>query len=110
METERTKMLRGELYFSMDPDLFSERQETRKLVKRYNELDGAETPEAQEILTKLLGSKGEECFVEMPFRCDYGSNIKLGDNVYINGVEILSRVLLYLESDTYEIICSIGYL
>ncbi|KAG1710223.1 hypothetical protein DVH05_017227 [Phytophthora capsici] len=26
------------------------------------------------------------------------------------GVEILSRVLLYLESDTYEIICSIGYL
>ncbi|KAG6610776.1 Maltose O-acetyltransferase [Phytophthora cinnamomi] len=84
METEKTKMLRGELYFSMDPALFKERQETRKLVKKYNELEGAETPEAQEILTKMLGAKGRECFIEMPFRCDYGSNIRLGDNVYMN--------------------------
>ncbi|KAI9911168.1 hypothetical protein PsorP6_009911 [Peronosclerospora sorghi] len=84
METEKTKMLRGELYFSMDPALFQERQETRKLVKKYNELDGAETYEAQDIMTKLLGAKGSECFIEMPFRCDYGSNIRLGDNVYMN--------------------------
>uniref|UniRef100_M4BM62 Maltose/galactoside acetyltransferase domain-containing protein n=1 Tax=Hyaloperonospora arabidopsidis (strain Emoy2) TaxID=559515 RepID=M4BM62_HYAAE len=84
MESEKTKMLRGELYFSMDPVLFKERQDARNLLKKYNELDGAETPQAQAILANLLGAKGQDCFVEMPFRCDYGSNIRLGDRVYMN--------------------------
>uniref|UniRef100_H3G7K1 Maltose/galactoside acetyltransferase domain-containing protein n=1 Tax=Phytophthora ramorum TaxID=164328 RepID=H3G7K1_PHYRM len=84
MEAERAKMLRGELYFSADPALCKERKETRKLVKKYNDLDDAETQEAQDILTKLVGAMGRECFIEMPFRCDYGSNIRMGDNVYMN--------------------------
>ncbi|KAG9399035.1 Maltose acetyltransferase [Aphanomyces cochlioides] len=84
MDSEKAKMLRGELYSSVDPELVRERQEARKLVKKYNDLDGAETPEAQEILSQLLGAKGKDCFIEMPFRCDYGSNIRLGDNVYMN--------------------------
>ncbi|CAH0475971.1 unnamed protein product [Peronospora belbahrii] len=74
METEKTKMLRGELYFSMDAALFKERQNTRKLIKRNNELDEAESPEA---LTKLFDAKGKDCFIEMPFRCGSGSNIRL---------------------------------
>ncbi|CAH0516847.1 unnamed protein product [Peronospora belbahrii] len=77
METEKTKMLRGELYFSMDAALFKERQNTRKLIKRNNELDEAESPEA---LTKLFDAKGKDCFIEMPFRCGSGSNIR----VYMN--------------------------
>ncbi|TDH69511.1 hypothetical protein CCR75_005049 [Bremia lactucae] len=68
----------------MDADLLQTRQEARRLVKIYNDLDGAETEEAQEILNKLLGTKGQKCLIEMPFRCDYGSNIRLGDDVYMN--------------------------
>ncbi|KAG6949104.1 hypothetical protein JG688_00014779 [Phytophthora aleatoria] len=83
-ETERGKMLRGELYNPMHPDLLKERQETRKLVNKYNKLKSAETPEAQDILTKMLGAKGRDCFIETPFRCDCGSNTRLGDNVYMN--------------------------
>ncbi|ETK89037.1 hypothetical protein F441_06944 [Phytophthora nicotianae CJ01A1] len=84
METERAKMLRGELYNPMHPDLLKERQETRKLVNKYNKLESAESPEAQEILTKMLGAKGRDCLVDIPFRCDCGSNTRLGDNVYMN--------------------------
>uniref|UniRef100_A0AAV1TK00 Maltose/galactoside acetyltransferase domain-containing protein n=1 Tax=Peronospora matthiolae TaxID=2874970 RepID=A0AAV1TK00_9STRA len=84
MESEKIKMLRGELYYSMDPALFKDRQDARKLLKQYNELDGAETPQAQAILSSLLDAKGQDCFVEMPFRCDYGYNIRLGDRVYMN--------------------------
>ncbi|RLN98287.1 hypothetical protein BBJ28_00022043 [Nothophytophthora sp. Chile5] len=84
MDTEKAKMLRGELYLSADPTLVAERQATRVLVKQYNDLAVAESPEAQALLTRLLGANGRECMVEMPFRCDYGSNIRLGDNVYMN--------------------------
>ncbi|KAF4038498.1 Bacterial transferase hexapeptide (six repeats) [Phytophthora infestans] len=59
-----------------------ERQETRKLINKYNKLDSAESSEAQEILTKMLGAKGRDCVIEMPFRCDCGSNTRLGDNLY----------------------------
>ncbi|KAF4319041.1 hypothetical protein BBO99_00004653 [Phytophthora kernoviae] len=84
MERHRTKMLRGELYLSADPDLVAERQATRELVKKYNDLAVAESPKAQAIMAELLGAQGRDCMIEMPFRCDYGSNIRMGDNVYMN--------------------------
>ncbi|KAF4039561.1 Bacterial transferase hexapeptide (six repeats) [Phytophthora infestans] len=96
-------MLRGELYNPMHPGLLKERQETRKLINKYNKLDSAESSEAQEILTKMLGAKGRDCVIEMPFRCDCGSNTRLGDNVYMNSncilldegeITIGSRVML----------------
>lgn len=35
-------------------------------------------------LRTWLGSVGKSCVIEPPFRCDYGSNIHLGDGVYMN--------------------------
>ncbi|KAJ3029728.1 UNVERIFIED_CONTAM: hypothetical protein HDU68_011341, partial [Siphonaria sp. JEL0065] len=32
----------------------------------------------------LFGGMGEGCHIESPFRCDYGKNITLGRNVYMN--------------------------
>ncbi|RLN88988.1 hypothetical protein BBJ28_00026380 [Nothophytophthora sp. Chile5] len=84
MDTEKAKMLRGDLYRVADETLVADRQAARVLLKQYNDLVIAESPEAQAVLTRLLGAKGRECMVEMPFRCDYGYNIRLGDNVYMN--------------------------
>ena len=33
---------------------------------------------------ELLGKAGSEPWIEAPFHCDYGANIKFGDRVYFN--------------------------
>ena len=40
--------------------------------------------ERNAILRRLFGRIGEKFFVEPPFRCDYGSNIAVGENFYAN--------------------------
>ena len=82
MATEREKMLRGELYNAMDPELVAARRQTRELLRAFN----AEPDEARrsELLARLMGRVGENVIVEPPFFCDYGSNITLGDNVFLN--------------------------
>src|SRR5699024_12577841 len=37
-----------------------------------------------EILRELLGGTGENIDIEPTFRCDYGSNIYVGENFYAN--------------------------
>ncbi len=37
---------------------------------------------AVSILKKLLGSVANNIQIESPFRCDYGKNIRVGDNFY----------------------------
>ncbi|MCL4145214.1 UNVERIFIED_CONTAM: hypothetical protein GTU68_026204 [Idotea baltica] len=36
------------------------------------------------ILSELFSQGGETVWLEPPFRCDYGTNISLGKNVYFN--------------------------
>lgn len=80
--TEREKMLAGELYKGFDPELVAERQRARRLMQRLNTtLDNdARLP----ILAELLGRVGENLWIEPPFYVDYGSNIVMGDNVFLN--------------------------
>lgn len=84
MTTEKEKMLAGEMYAAMDPELVAERQEARRLVREYNGTTETETARRTELLKKLLGSTGANPFIEPNFRCDYGYNIHVGDNFYAN--------------------------
>lgn len=77
-------MLSGELYDAMDPDLVSARKKVRLLLKQFNASVGEEFETTLNLLTKMLGKKGNNSWIEPPFYCDYGSNIYLGDNVYFN--------------------------
>jgi maltose O-acetyltransferase len=36
------------------------------------------------LLNELLGKVGKNLFIEPPFYCDYGYNIRLGNDVFIN--------------------------
>ncbi|RLN85191.1 hypothetical protein BBJ28_00015825 [Nothophytophthora sp. Chile5] len=83
MGAEKDKMLRGELYDSHVEELVVERRRCQRLLKRYNDLAVCDETSLT-VLGELLGAMGDRCIVEMPFRCDYGSNIYLGENVYIN--------------------------
>ncbi|KAJ0401601.1 hypothetical protein P43SY_008676 [Pythium insidiosum] len=81
--TEKQKMINGELYDCMDPELVADRQRVRSLVKQFNEA-ASYSSESVALLCEMLGTKGEKVIIEAPFRCDYGYNIHAGDCVFMN--------------------------
>ena len=40
--------------------------------------------ERTRLLNRLIGSLGEGVWLEKPFRCNYGDNISIGENTFIN--------------------------
>lgn len=82
--TEKEKMLLGRLYDASDPDLVHMRLECRLLLRQFNDTDPADFDGREKLLAVLLGNAGKGVHIEPPFYCDYGSNILIGDNVYMN--------------------------
>lgn len=80
--TEKEKMLAGETYNCLDPELEAERQKTKGLLRLYNLTEAV--PEQQAMLRQLLGQVGQDSVIESPFYCVYGQNIHIGDHVYLN--------------------------
>jgi maltose O-acetyltransferase len=80
--TEKEKMLAGESYNCLDPDLQAERQKAKELLRLYNLTEAVS--ERQTILRRLLGQIGQNSIIEPPFYCSYGQNIHIGDHVYLN--------------------------
>ncbi len=84
MQTEKQKMLHGELYNAYDPVLFAERRNSRLLLKQLNDSADDEMELRQQLLKKLIPSQGSGLWIEPPFYCDYGTNITIGDKVFFN--------------------------
>src|SRR5688500_12746427 len=84
MRSEREKMLAGEVYVSGDPELVAARLHCRRLLARLNGMAPDDAAERAAVCTSLFGSFGEAAWVEPPFHCDYGTNIRLGRGFYCN--------------------------
>lgn len=82
--TEKKKMLNGDYYDSRDTELIRMYHRARKLLKHYNNLDSELIQERDQILKELFKFKGKGVWVESPFFCDYGENISIGKNTFIN--------------------------
>lgn len=82
--SEKTKMLAGALYRPSDEVLINERIAARRLCHEYNVMTHASRRERDVLLSKLLGTKPANVYIEPLLRCDYGYNIHLGDNFYAN--------------------------
>ena len=82
VKTNKEKMLAGERYNCLDPDLNVERQEVKKALRLYNQVETLS--ERQAVLQNILGKFGQNSIIEPPFRCVYGQNIEIGDNVFLN--------------------------
>ena len=77
--TEKEKMLAGEIYSAVDPELIEELMATREVLYEYNSLRPTETLRMKEILKGLLGHAADDEFlINQPFRCDYGKQISTG--------------------------------
>jgi maltose O-acetyltransferase len=81
---EQEKMLLGKPYDANDPVLAAARVRARRLTQRLGALDPADHDEHIRVLRELLGDLGVGSWVEAPFHCDYGSQIRLGDRVFVN--------------------------
>lgn len=85
--TEKEKMLRGMLYApARDETLLAELAACKTQCQQFNQrayqAEGIES--AQMLLRRLLGAAGEGLRIEPPFWCDYGWNISVGRNFYMN--------------------------
>lgn len=80
--TEKERMLSGKLYLASDKELLEGRKKARTLTRLFNNSDDNES--RTNILKELFGSTGKNIYIEPNFRCDYGSNIYVGENFYAN--------------------------
>ena len=78
------KMLNGEEYDATHSGLRDLLQQTRIKLWEFNNLRPDQSAEMQGILKNLFGSIGERFIINQPFRCDYGCNIFLGEDCFIN--------------------------
>ena len=84
MTTEREKMLAGELYDALDPELAAMRRRARDLCGELNATAESEESRRRTLLTELFGRGGDSVWMQPPFYCDYGTNILLGQRVFFN--------------------------
>ena len=83
--TEKEKMLAGEVYSAVDPELIEELMATREKIFEYNSLRPSETQRMKEIIKELFGHVGADDFLlNQPFRCDYGKQISIGKRFFAN--------------------------
>ncbi|HVF65386.1 MAG TPA: sugar O-acetyltransferase [Casimicrobiaceae bacterium] len=84
MPSERDKMVAGELYDPRDAELTALRLRARKLCRSLNDASGFPPAEIANRVRRLIVRCGERLTIEPPFFCDYGFNIALGDDVFMN--------------------------
>ena len=83
MQSERDKMLAGELYDPLDAELVAGRARAEALCAALNVTREAD-PERRRICRELFGAGGDTASVRPPFFCDYGANIELGEHAFFN--------------------------
>lgn len=81
---EIEKMISGLPYLAYDPIILNGRAFAYKMCLTLNQKSQLEVPQRYEILQQLLGTCSKGVYIEPPFFCDYGSNIHLGEGVYMN--------------------------
>lgn len=83
--TEKEKMLQGLLYdANNDRALIKERTRCKELCLQYNNLPYSDEKQKKVLLKEILGKIGQKYVIEPNFYCDYGYNIEIGENFYIN--------------------------
>ncbi len=83
--SEKDKMLAGELYdANYDKELIKDRYKAKDICFEYNNLKPSDFENKDKIIKKLFAKTGKQITVEQNFWCDYGYNIFVGENFYMN--------------------------
>ncbi|GFF36967.1 putative acetyltransferase C18B11.09c [Aspergillus udagawae] len=87
---EYERMVSGMMYNPNTPKLLEARHRCRGLAADYNSLDTKTVPYDQiaekrlELLRRVVGRAGDGTFIEPPFLPDYGCNIIIGRDCFVN--------------------------
>ncbi len=82
--SERQKMISGQPYNPGDPELQADQTAAKHWMARYNASLASTPADRRDLLRQRLAEVGEDAVIRPPFHCDYGYNIRLGRNVFLN--------------------------
>ncbi len=77
-------MLAGEFYLAADPQLAAEDLRAQELLFRFNQTRPGADDERRSLLLELFDAFGTGAVLKPSFRCDYGSNISIGEDSFVN--------------------------
>lgn len=79
------KMHSGEIYDPNDENILREQMDCLELLYEYNQTRPHEQQRRQELLRQMFAEIGENCYIEPPFRANWGGrHVHFGKNVYSN--------------------------
>ena len=82
--SELSKCLQGKQFNCIDDELVSIITKARRLTKQYNQTKFEDTIQKDNILSELFAKISNNVKIDVPFYCDYGQHISIGNNVIIN--------------------------
>lgn len=82
--TEKEKMLAGEIYDACNPELLEELNAVKVLCQQYNQLLPTDFAARNKMLQQMLGQADADTFINQPFYCDYGKQIRVGKRFFAN--------------------------
>ena len=75
----------GQIYDPNVPELVNEQLKYLDALYDFNATRPSEMPKRQALLRQMLAEVGENCYIEPPFRANWGGrHVHFGDNVYAN--------------------------
>ena len=81
----REKMHSGDLYLSMDNDLFNEQLTYLDKLYDFNATRPLELEKRNEMLKNMFAEIGEDCYIEPPLHSNWGGkHVHFGKGVYAN--------------------------
>ena len=82
LEEELVKQQNGEYYIPSSEIFVKLQNKSRAFMCKFN--NETDRKKRHKILKDWLKATGKACYIEPPFFCDFGCNLKLGNNVYFN--------------------------
>ena len=83
-KSEFDKMMAGQWYNAMDYSMLKLRQENNKKTEAYSRITINTLSYKDRMAKAIVREFGENANIIPPFTCDYGCNVKVGDNTVIN--------------------------
>lgn len=83
-KSEFNKMMAGQWYNAMDYSMLKMRQENNKKTEAYSRITINTLSYKDRIAKAIVKEFGENANIIPPFTCDYGCNVKVGNNTVIN--------------------------
>jgi maltose O-acetyltransferase len=83
-EIECGQRISGALYRPGDPELVADRAASQSLQRQYNQTIVSDVDARAPILSRWLGGGGKGTSLRAPLYVDYGYNVTLGEDVFLN--------------------------